>query len=96
LFVGNPENFPEFNSQSLRIQLGRFVQRSKYANYPWKTGWEGFIAETAQSATGHIRENIEFCRDILRTKQERSKMGTKEKPGVFGVWWEIGARRHGW
>jgi hypothetical protein len=96
LFAGNPENFPEFNPQSVRIQLESFVQRSKYANYPWKTEWESFITENTRNATAHIRENVKFCREILNTKQERSKVGTKENPGATGVWWEIGPRRHGW
>lgn len=60
--------------------------------------WKDFVNKNEASTTGHIRENIEFCGEIIQTKQANKTVrlaggGSKQENGK---WWLIGPRRKGW
>ena len=98
LFTGNAETFSEFESEHVKVQLRQFIAQPKYQNYPWKSDWRDLANDDESRATGHIRENIKFCREIIRTKQANKTVriaggGSKQENGK---WWLIGPRREGW
>jgi len=101
LVTGTAEGLNErYREDHVKLLLRDFLQRPEYANYPWKRAWMEILeSPKTQASTSDLRRNIEFCREIVSTKNYTASAGKTEDgrvKNITGKIWQIGGRKPGW